>query len=137
MPQKAVIMENAPIGSFVAELGAINAQRFSIVPSMAPARVNNLLADNISTQKVENLVKALSISRPTGTIRTFAPLSRLYGNGYWVTVIAHGSQNMTKVELEIDVVATSKCMPKFNSDQELIFYIPVNIFYIVCQVIIK
>lgn len=114
-------MENAPIGSFVADLGIINAQQYSIIPSTIS---NNL----ISTKNLENLVKALTISPPTGIIRTLAPLSRLYGNGYWITVIANSSENAIQIDLELDVISTSKCMPTFNNNQKLIFYVPVNFF---------
>lgn len=114
-------MENAPIGSFVTNLGIINSQQYSIIPSIISKNLNQ-------TKNLENLVKALTIVSPTGIIQTVAPLSKLYGSGYLITIIAYGLHDTKQIELEIDVIPTSKCIPKFNNDQKLIYYVPVKFF---------
>lgn len=103
---KVLLMENAPIGSFVANFGAKNIQNITL-------KSNNL-----------KLLNALKTDPKTGIIRTREPLNEI---NEAITIYLNGSNQYSSCEalLEINMISVSKCLPNFDSNQKLIFNITV------------
>lgn len=102
-------MENTPIGSFVANFAAKKIK-------------------NITLKSNNSLLNALMVDPETGIIRTTNRLNGINETKIIIDLIGSNEEFSCKALLEIELIPVSKCLPNFDSNQQLIFNITVIFF---------
>uniref|UniRef100_A0A915DLS4 Cadherin domain-containing protein n=1 Tax=Ditylenchus dipsaci TaxID=166011 RepID=A0A915DLS4_9BILA len=87
-PQKVLLMENSPIGTFVADFGIENAKKV------------DLLANSPSNSTSNRLVAALAVDK-SGMLRTFAPLSGFKDGEYRLEIKAENGDQKVGEEFQL------------------------------------
>lgn len=118
---KVSLMKNAPAESFVANFGAKNVKNITLKPFNYSNNLNTTL----------RLLDVLSVDTETGTVRTTGPLidNNEFGNLevlHVIELIGSNGPLQTNALLEVNVIPVSKCLPIFDSSQQLIFNITVS-----------
>ncbi|KAI1722531.1 cadherin domain-containing protein [Ditylenchus destructor] len=119
-PQKVLLLENSPVGTFVADLEATNFHKFELTAANKSAQSN--------MSAITKLISALKVDQESRAIRTFAPLSGLPEGQYALKLTAHSGEHFENVDFTVILVPTSKCMPVFNADIPMVYNVslPVN-----------